>query len=78
LRKDDENKLKQVEARNELERVIVEVGDIGATVEDKKLGTILTQAAEKAQQWLEENPNATAAELSRQRRTLELRIHSRR
>jgi L1 cell adhesion molecule like protein len=78
LRKDDELKLKMVEARNELERVILEVGDIGATIEDKKLAGILSQAAEKAQEWLEANPNALPAELARQRRTLELRIQSRR
>jgi len=112
FRADDEQRLKRVEAKNELERVINEVMEVSQNLSttksadgdvkdskdgkevvkkgktkavgvnskkaesNKKLGDLLEQAAMKAQQWLEDNPDAKPGEIGLQRRALENRIQN--
>jgi len=73
--KEDEERIKRVEARNELERVILQVKQISEETRDKKIAGLLSKAADKAEEWLVERiENGTAAEFQLKIRELERRI----
>lgn len=72
---EDQERIKKMEARNELEATIFQVLDIVNELEDPKMVTILEEAANKDQVWLEENgETAKASELAMRRRNLARRI----
>ena len=78
-RKEDEERIKRMEAKNELEATIMEVLDIAADLEDAKLSKILEDAANKEQMFLEESAeSAKVAEIALRRRNLARRIQNRR
>jgi len=78
-RKDDEERIKRMEAKNALEATIVEVLDIAAEIDDNKLAKILEDAAAKEQAFLEhEADTAKVAEIALRRRNLDRRIENRR
>jgi len=71
----DEERMKKIESKNELEATIFQVLDIVSELEDPKLAKVLEEAANKDQVWLEENgETAKASELAMRRRNLSRRI----
>jgi heat shock protein 1/8 len=71
----DQERIRKVESKNELEQVIFECLNISKETEDGKLANILATAAEKEQVWLEENyEDAKAAEIALRRRALSRRL----
>jgi L1 cell adhesion molecule like protein len=74
-KKEDEARIKKVEAKNELEATILEAMELGREIPDGKLGGILLEAAEKDQEWLESNyETATAGDIGMRRATLNRRM----
>jgi molecular chaperone DnaK (HSP70) len=70
FRREDESRLKKVEAVNEFEGLINSIHDL--ILEDPTLGATVETAAADAQSWLEENgETATAADVNAKRRTLQ-------
>lgn len=70
FRREDESRLKKVEAVNELEGLINSIHDL--ILEDPTLGATVETAAADAQSWLEENgETASAADVNAKRRTLQ-------
>jgi len=71
--KQDDERLKRIECRNELEHSILEIKQIAESTSDKKLAGILTKAADQADEWMIDNGDngsiasfqAKIAELSR-------------
>jgi len=73
--KEDEERIKRVEVRNELERAIFEVKQISEQTQDKKLAGILSKAVEKTEEWLMERvETGSVAEFQVKIRELERRI----
>lgn len=76
---EDRERIAKAEARNELESTINEVMDIASGVENGKIGQILQDAAEKAQEWLDDHGStAKASEMNKRRRELARRVEGRR
>jgi len=70
FRREDESRLKKVEAVNELEGLINSIHDL--ILEDPTLGATVETAAADTQAWLEENgEEATAADVNAKRRSLQ-------
>lgn len=78
-RLEDKERMRKVEAKNELEQVILEA--VAASQEDStdaKLANILKDAAEKEQVWLDDNyEEAKASEIALRRRALSRRLEGR-
>jgi heat shock protein 1/8 len=55
FRAQDQERVRRIEAKNELEQVIFEVLAAAKEMTDGKMAGILTAAADKEQQWLDEN-----------------------
>ena len=71
---DDEARIARVEARNELDRVLLQVREIADNTKDKKLGPILTKAVAAAEEWAAANAEtATAEELKKKIKEMEKR-----
>jgi len=71
----DQERIRKVEAKNELEATIFECLDIAKTLDDRKLADILAAAADKEQVWLDDNyEEAKASEVALRRRQLARRI----
>jgi len=70
FRREDESRLKKVEAVNELEGLINSIHDL--ILEDPTLGAAVETAAADTQSWLEENgEDASAADVNAKRRSLQ-------
>lgn len=75
----DEERIRKTEAKNELEATIFEVLDAAKGMDDQKLADILANAADKEQQWLDDNyEEAKASEVALRRRQLARRIEGKR
>jgi len=75
---EDQERLRKVEAKNELEQTIFEVITAAKDMDDSKLANILMNAADKEQAWLDENyETARASEIAMRRRQLARRLESR-
>jgi len=75
FKEQDEERLRKVESKNELEEVIYECLSTAQTMDDAKLGNVLTKAAEAEQVWLDENyEEAKASEIALRRRQLARRV----
>lgn len=71
----DQERVRKIEAKNELEQVIIDVLSAAKEMDDGKMATILTTAADKEQMWLDENyETAKAAEIAMRRRQLARRL----
>ena len=71
----DEERLRKVEARNELESTILEVLEAAAEMKDGKMSAILKKAAEKEEEWLETNfDTVKSSEINLHRRDLKKRL----
>jgi heat shock protein 1/8 len=69
FKREDEQRLKKVEAVNELEGLINSIGEL--IIEDPTLGSVVENAAQEATSWLEEEgEEASAADVNAKRRTL--------
>jgi heat shock protein 1/8 len=74
FRKEDEVRVKKIEERNELENVINQTLEVAAEAEPK-IAKILEDAANKTNQWLDENyENTTPGNIALKRSALERRI----
>jgi len=72
---EDQERIRKVESKNELEATIFEVLDKAKGLDDHKLATILQDAADKDQAWLDDNyETAKASEIAMKRRQLSRRI----
>jgi len=75
FRAQDQERVRRIEAKNELEQVIFEVLSAAKEMSDGKMAGILTTAADKEQQWLDENyESAKASEIALRRRQLSRRL----
>jgi len=78
FKREDQERIRKVEAKNELEATIFEVLDIAKGLEDVKLADVLSEAADKEQVWLDDNyDDAKASEVALRRRQLARRIENR-
>jgi L1 cell adhesion molecule like protein len=77
---DDLERVRRIEAINELEQAIAAVMEASEEVEDAKLAAILQEAADREQEWMDEGNCETAkvAEIAKRRRALMRRIENRR
>jgi len=77
---EDKERIRKVEARNEFEQTILEVMEAAQNSDLKaNLATILTEAAEKAQSWLDDNyDTAKSSQILLQRRMLSRRLAGKR
>jgi len=72
----DQERLRKIEAKNEMEETIYQCMDAAGAMEDEKLAKILTSAAEKEQIWLDENYEAAkAGEIAKRRFALDRRLN---
>jgi heat shock protein 1/8 len=75
---EDQERMRKVEAKNEMEQTIFEVMSVAKETEDTKLANILMNAADKEQAWLDDNyETARASEIALRRRQLARRLESR-
>lgn len=71
----DQERVRKIEAKNELENVINEVLAAAKELDDGKMSNILSAAADKEQIWLDENyETAKAADIALRRRQLSRRL----
>lgn len=78
FKREDQERIRKVEAKNELEATIFEVLDIAKGLDDVKLADVLSEAADKEQVWLDDNyDDAKASEVALRRRQLARRIENR-
>lgn len=79
FRKADQQRMKKVEAKNELEAAIYEVLDFAKECDDGNLANILEKAADSEQAWLDEHyDTASAGDIAMRRRALQRRMQGRR
>merc|ERR1711865_1303464 len=79
FKQEDKQRLKKVESKNDLEACIYEAIEIAKDLDDSKVATIIEDAAEKEQAWLEDNyESATAGDIAMRRRGLNRRIQGKR
>lgn len=79
FRAQDQERVRRIESKNELEQVIFEVLAAAKEMTDGKMAGILTAAADKEQQWLDENyETAKASEIALRRRQLSRRLEGKR
>ena len=79
FKKEDAERIRKVESKNDLEACIFEVLEIARETNDAKLATILQDAADKEQVWLDDNyDDAKASEVALHRRQLARRIEGKR
>lgn len=72
---EDIARLKKVESKNELEATIYEAIEAARECDDAKMASILEEASEKEQAWLDENyETATAGDIAMHRRGLSRRL----
>jgi len=75
FKSEDAERVRKIESKNELEQVIFECIATAKEIDDGKLATILTEAAEKEQAWLEDHyEDAKASEIALRRRGLSRRL----
>jgi heat shock protein 1/8 len=75
FKREDTERIRKVEAKNELEASIFEVLEVAKGLDDMKLSKILADAADKDQQWLDDNyEESKASEIALRRRQLSRRI----
>lgn len=78
FKREDQQRLKKVEAKNELEATIYEAQEIAKDL-DASMATIIEEAAEKEQAWLDDNyETATAGDIAMRRRGLNRRLQGKR
>jgi len=74
FKKEDAARLKKVESKNELEATIYEAIEVAKTL-DGNVATIIEEAAEKEQAWLDDHyETATAGDIAMRRRGLNRRL----
>jgi len=79
FRAQDQERVRKIEAKNELEQVIYEVLAAAKEASDNKLAGILTAAADKEQQWLDDNfESSKASDIALRRRQLSRRLEGKR
>lgn len=79
FRAQDQERVRKIEARNELEQVIFDAQAFAKETDDGKLSHIISTAADKEAIWLEENyETAKAAEIALRRRALARRLEGKR
>jgi len=77
-KEEDQERMRKIEAQNELEQVIFECQAAAKEMDDGKLSAILMEAAEKEQAWIDENgEDAKASEIALRRRGLTRRLEGR-
>jgi len=77
-KREDQQRIKKVENKNDLEATILEAFEIATECEDAKLANILQNAADKEQAWLDDNyDTASAGDIAMRRRQLARRFASR-
>jgi len=75
FKKEDQQRMKKVENKNELEATIYEAIEVARECEDGNLASILEKAADKEQAWLEDNyDTASAGDIAMRRRALQRRM----
>jgi len=75
---EDKERVKKIEMKNDMEQCIFDCMTAAKETEDTKMSSILAEAADKAQVWLEENyEDAKASEIALQRRALSRRLEGR-
>lgn len=75
FKREDQQRLKKVEAKNELEATIYEALEAAKECDDASLRTILEEAADKEQAWLDDNyESASAGDIAMRRRGLSRRL----
>lgn len=75
---EDQERIRKIEAKNDLEQTIFECLNAAKEMDDGKLAGILNAAADKEQMWLDENyESARASEVALRRRQLSRRLESR-
>lgn len=78
FKKEDQQRMKKVENKNELEATIYEAFEFAKECDDANLSNILNKAADKEQAWLDDNyDTATAGDIAMRRRALARRIQGR-
>lgn len=79
FRAQDQERVRKIESKNELEQVIFEVLAAAKEMTDGKMAGILITAADKEQAWLDENfESAKASEVALRRRQLSRRLEGKR
>lgn len=75
FKKEDQQRIKKVENRNDLEATIYEAFEYAKECEDAGLAGVLEKAADKEQAWLDDNyETASAGDIAMRRRGLQNRI----
>lgn len=79
FRAQDQERVRRIEAKNELEQVIFETIAAAKEMKDGKLAGVLIAAADKEQQWLDDNyETAKSSEIALRRRQLSRRLEGKR
>jgi len=79
FRQEDQERVRKIEAKNELEQVIYEALAAAKDMKDAKMANILTTAADKEQVWLDENfTSAKVTDIALRRRQLARRLEGKR
>lgn len=75
FKREDQQRLKKVEAKNELEATIYEAFEFAKECDDGNLASILEKAADKEQAWLDDNyDSASPGDIAMRRRGLNRRL----
>jgi molecular chaperone DnaK (HSP70) len=78
FKEEDKERMRKIEAKNELEQAIYECMNAAKETEDGKIANILTEAADKEQVWLDQNyDDVKAADIAMHRRALSRRLEGR-